>query len=219
MNDQGKHADPSSPSTSQPNAEPSQAHNASGKDSLDTEGLKQQGRDAAHDVGEATQQHAENMYNHQRDSAAEQTRKLTDVFQKMADEFDNQEQPYFSEQARKLANTADRFSNKLREKDLRSICSDAQNYSRREPALFIGGAIAAGFLVSRFLRSSSQHQSTSSAQSSGPPSTSYGSSNSDAASDAPHSMSSPPVGERDVSSSSPHRPNTLNEPGAHKSDF
>ena len=75
----------------------------------------------------------------------------------MADEFDNQQQPYFSKQARKFADTTERFSSSLRDKDLRTVCNEAQSFSRREPALFVGGLIAAGFLATRFLRSSGQH--------------------------------------------------------------
>lgn len=141
MIDQGKQPSPGAPT--QPN--PS------------TESLKQQGRDTAHEVGEAAQHQAEGYFNQQRDNAAEQSHKLTGVLQKMADEFDNQQQPFFSKQARKFADTTERFSHNLRDKDLRGVCNEAQSFSRREPALFIGGVIAAGFLVSRFLRSSNQH--------------------------------------------------------------
>lgn len=160
MIDHGKQADPGSSST--PNtATGSPQSNSGTAHSPNTDHLKQQGRDAAHDVSEAAQHQAESFYNQQRDTAAEQTQKFTSVFYKMADEFDNQQQPYFSQQVRKLADTADRFSNKLRDKDLKSICQEAQSYSRREPALFFGGAIAAGFLLTRFLRSSSQHSHSS----------------------------------------------------------
>ncbi|SDN67341.1 hypothetical protein [Vreelandella arcis] len=123
------------------------------------DGLKQQGRETAHEVGEAAQHQAESYFSQQRDYAADQSHKLTGALQKMADEFDNQQQPYLSKPARKLADSTERFSKKLRDKDLRSVCEEAQNFSRREPALFIGGVIAAGFLVSRFLRSSSEHRS------------------------------------------------------------
>ncbi|NYT73579.1 hypothetical protein HZU72_14245 [Halomonas sp. QX-2] len=122
-----------------------------------TESLKQQGRDTAHEVGEAAQHQAEGYFNQQRDNAAEQSHKLTGVLQKMADEFDNQQQPFFSKQARKFADTTERFSHNLRDKDFRNVCDEAQSLSRREPALFIGGVIAAGFLAARFLRSSGQH--------------------------------------------------------------
>ncbi|WP_185856233.1 hypothetical protein [Vreelandella populi] len=161
MIDHGKQADPGSSST--PNTGTSHSSSPS------ADSLKQQGRDTVHDVSEAAQHQAESLFNRQRDTAAEQTNKFTNAINKMADEFDSQEQPYFSQQARKLADTADRFSNKLRDKDLKSLCQEAQSYSRREPALFFGGAIAAGFLLTRFLRSSGQHSHSSSqhSQSSG----------------------------------------------------
>lgn len=161
MIDHGKQADPGSSSTPNTATGSPQSNNGTAH-SPNSDHLKQQGRDAVHDVSEAAQHQAENFYNQQRDTAAEQTQKFTSVFYKMADEFDNQQQPYFSQQVRKLADTADRFSNKLRDKDLKSICQEAQSYSRREPALFFGGAIAAGFLLTRFLRSSGQHSHSSS---------------------------------------------------------
>lgn len=144
MIDQGNQPSPSAPRQTSPSAE----------------SLKQQGRDTAHDVGEAAQHQAEGYFNQQRDNAAEQSHKLTGVLQKMADEFDSQQQPFFSKQARKFADTTERFSHNLRDKDLRTVCNEAQSFSRREPALFVGGVIAAGFLVSRFMRSSRQHSSS-----------------------------------------------------------
>lgn len=141
MTDQGKQPNPGA--TAQPHET--------------KESLKHRGRDAAHDVSEAAHQQAESYFTKQRDNVAEQSEKFTSVLHKMADEFDQQEQPYFSKQARKVADTTDRMSHKLRDKDLRSVCDEAQSFSRREPALFVGGLIAAGFLASRFLRSSSKH--------------------------------------------------------------
>ena len=141
MNDQGKQPNPGATA---------QAHETK-------ESLKQRGRDTAHDVSEAAQHQAESYFTKQRDNAAEQSQKFTSVLQKMADEFDQQQQPYFSKQARRFADTTERMSQKLRDKDLRSVCDEAKSFSRREPALFLGGVIAAGFLASRFLRSSSKH--------------------------------------------------------------
>jgi len=141
MNDQGKQPNPG----------------ATAQTNQSKESLKQRGRDTAHDVSEAAQHQAESYFTKQRDNAAEQSQKFTSVLQKMADEFDQQQQPYFSKQARRFADTTERMSQKLRDKDLRSVCDEAKSFSRREPALFVGGVIAAGFLASRFLRSSSKH--------------------------------------------------------------
>jgi hypothetical protein len=55
----------------------------------------------------------------------------------------------------KAAEQLDRFSNRLREKDVSELVEDVQRFARRQPALFIGAAFAAGLLGARFLKSSS----------------------------------------------------------------
>lgn len=123
-------------------------------DTTDHETLKQKGQQSADEIKDAAREQAESVYERQRENAANHTHTLGTVLKNAADEFDRQQQPFCSEQARKLADQTERFSQRLRDKDLRSLCRAAEDYGRREPAMFIGGAIAAGFLVTRFLRSS-----------------------------------------------------------------
>ncbi|WP_311063268.1 hypothetical protein [Halomonas sp. DWK9] len=125
------------------------------------ETLKQKGQHSAEEVKDAAREQAESAFYSQRDNAAKHTHTFGTVLKNAADEFDRQDQPFCSEQARKLADHTERFSQHLRDKDLRTLCRDAEEYGRREPALFIGGAIAAGFLVTRFLRSSPAKPSAS----------------------------------------------------------
>jgi len=60
--------------------------------------------------------------------------------------------------AARIAQTAadglERFSGTLRNKDLDSMLRDAESLARRQPMLFFGAAVAAGFLAVRFLKSS-----------------------------------------------------------------
>lgn len=119
--------------------------------------LKERARDSAEDVKGAAQRQAESLFDHQKSAAAEQTHKISQVLHKMGDEFDQQQQPTFSRWVNQLASQTDRVSDQLRHQDLRHLLRTAGAYSRREPMLFMGGAIAAGFLVSRFLRSSRRH--------------------------------------------------------------
>lgn len=60
--------------------------------------------------------------------------------------------------AARIAQTAadglERFSGTLRNKDLDSMLRDAESLARRQPVLFFGAAVAAGFLAVRFLKSS-----------------------------------------------------------------
>lgn len=123
-------------------------------DTTDHETLKQKGQQSADEIKDAAREQAESVYERQRDNAANHTHTLGTVLKNAADEFDRQQQPFCSEQARKLAGHTERLSQHMRDKDLHSLCRSVEDYGRREPAMFIGGAIAAGFLVTRFLRSS-----------------------------------------------------------------
>lgn len=56
--------------------------------------------------------------------------------------------------AQSAADGLERLSGTLRSKDLDSFVRDAESLARRQPALFFGAAVAAGFLAVRFLKSS-----------------------------------------------------------------
>ena len=121
------------------------------------EDLKGRARDSAEDIKHAATAQAEGLFDSQKTAAAEQTHKLSQVLHKMGDEFDQQQQTTFSRWANQLANQTDRVADQLRDQDLSHLLRDAGAYSRREPMLYMGGAVAAGFLVARFLRSSRRH--------------------------------------------------------------
>jgi hypothetical protein len=53
----------------------------------------------------------------------------------------------------------ERFSNRLKEKNVGEILQEAQQLARRRPAVFIGSAFAIGLLGARFLKSSRDGQS------------------------------------------------------------
>jgi YHS domain-containing protein/ElaB/YqjD/DUF883 family membrane-anchored ribosome-binding protein len=53
----------------------------------------------------------------------------------------------------KSAEQIDSLSGRLRDSDADKIISDAEDYVRQRPAFSIGGALAAGFLLARFVKS------------------------------------------------------------------
>jgi hypothetical protein len=55
-----------------------------------------------------------------------------------------------------LAGQLDRFSNTLREREIGSLIDDAKQLAHRQPELFVAGALAAGFVLGRFFKSSRQ---------------------------------------------------------------
>jgi hypothetical protein len=63
--------------------------------------------------------------------------------------------------ARYVEQTAERVegaTNYLRARDVRALLDDTQQLARREPALFLAGALALGFVGARFLMSTGQRQ-------------------------------------------------------------
>lgn len=57
----------------------------------------------------------------------------------------------------RAADQIERFSERLKNKDVNELLDDAQQLARRQPAVFIGGAFALGLVGARFLKSSSPH--------------------------------------------------------------
>lgn len=49
-------------------------------------------------------------------------------------------------------------ANYLEDKDVGEMLRDVEGFARRQPALFVGGAVALGLLAARFVRSSATHQ-------------------------------------------------------------
>jgi len=53
-----------------------------------------------------------------------------------------------------LAGQVEKFSNYINQKEIKELARDVEQFARRNPALFIGGALALGILAARFLKSS-----------------------------------------------------------------
>jgi hypothetical protein len=74
-----------------------------------------------------------------------------------------------TEDQNKITETAAKYTNTLAEqienisgyferKEVREMVSDIEDFARKYPAYFIGGALALGFLAARFLKSSNPKQ-------------------------------------------------------------
>jgi ElaB/YqjD/DUF883 family membrane-anchored ribosome-binding protein len=65
------------------------------------------------------------------------------------------QQDTLAQYVEKAADRIERFSTSLRERDVKELVDEAQQFARRQPAIFIGVAFAAGVIAARFLKSSS----------------------------------------------------------------
>lgn len=58
-----------------------------------------------------------------------------------------------------IAGQVERFSQYVEVSDLKEVARDVEQFARRNPAVFVGGAFALGVLAARFLKSSGSGQS------------------------------------------------------------
>jgi hypothetical protein len=85
--------------------------------------------------------------------AAEQLGALAGGIRKSAEGWDDQRHAWVKQYLGDAADGLDRFSSTLREKNLGAFLTDAEALARRHPAMFAACCAAAGFALTRFLKS------------------------------------------------------------------
>lgn len=90
----------------------------------------------------------------QKTRAADQLSDVAQVLRRTGQELHSQEHPTIAQFADAAAEQVERFSSYLKEGDLGDLWQDVRSVAQRQPELFVAGALAAGFLVGRFLKSS-----------------------------------------------------------------
>ena len=97
---------------------------------------------------------------HQQQAAAESFGDMAGALRSAAQQLGGQRKDTVASFAEYAADGLERLSGTLRNKDLDTLVRDVEGFARRQPALFFGAAVAAGFLAIRFLKSSREHPDT-----------------------------------------------------------
>jgi hypothetical protein len=132
-------------------------------------------------AGEDASQRSSGVMNRVRESASAQLstqkNKATDGIGSVAQavrqstqQLRDQQHETIAEYVESAANQIERFSHRLREKEVGELLEDAQRLARRQPAVFIGSAFAIGLLGVRFFKSSARGDRNDARYRGGPPS-------------------------------------------------
>lgn len=119
------------------------------------------------DTGEQVQDQVMGLTDQVRQQATEQfatqKERLADTLETVAlllhqagEHADLQDKANLSGYVDKASGQVTQWSESLRERDASQLINDTVEYARRQPMVFLGGALAAGFAGARFLRSSAQ---------------------------------------------------------------
>ncbi len=118
-------------------------------------------QDAQETVGKAKEQ-GKSMLGEQKHAAAGQVEGFAQALRRAAEQLDSQDQSPAAGYVHQAAEGLDKLGGALREGNMDSLAAQVQDYARRQPGVFLGGAVAAGFLLARFLKSSSPSGNTGS---------------------------------------------------------
>jgi len=78
-----------------------------------------------------------------------------------------QNQTALSQYTEQIAESLERFSGSLSQRNMDQMIGEVERFARRQPALFLGTSFALGLLAARFLKSSSPNEGAMAGQSSG----------------------------------------------------
>lgn len=94
------------------------------------------------------------MLDQQKSRAADTLGSVAGALHSTGDQLNQQNQGNFGQYAHRAADTIDNLSRQLNDKNIDELVHEAQDFARREPQIFLGGAVLAGILLARFLKSS-----------------------------------------------------------------
>lgn len=121
--------------------------------------LKETAKREGSAVWNETKDAASAMLGEQQKSAASGVGELASALRKVARDMpggDGGARPQMSKLIESAADGLERFSGSLKNRDLNSLVGDVEAFAKRQPIVFFGAAVAAGFLAMRFLKASNR---------------------------------------------------------------
>lgn len=142
---------------------PSGAQAADGSWAAHATRLSEEARDKAADILEPAQHKVREAAERQRAAGAERVDAVAKAVHEAADRIGAELPPQAAQYLHDAADRLDRVSANLRNASVDDLIGTVSDFARRRPAAFFGGAVLAGFVLSRFLVSSSDRDTSMSA--------------------------------------------------------
>jgi hypothetical protein len=120
-------------------------------------------KDYAQDVAGRAKEQGRAMFDEQKQTAAGTVDSAANAFRTTAQQMRNDGQAQTGRYVEMVADQLQSLGSQLRNKNLDTLIRDAENFGRRSPGTFLAGSMVAGFVLARFLKSSSEHRYESSA--------------------------------------------------------
>lgn len=122
-------------------------------------------QEKATSLGDQIRQQANDQVATQMDRAASGLEMVAGLLRQAGQQVGEQDQTAFAGSINGMADRVEQWSESLKNQDASQLADETKQFARREPALFVGGALALGFLGVRFFKSSPEQQHTDGDQS------------------------------------------------------
>lgn len=119
-----------------------------------TEQVQEKAKEMAHKA----QEQAKSAVASRKEQAVDQLGSVAQAFRRTSSELRNQDKDMIAQYTEQLADQVERFSGYLENKDVNELLHEAENFARRRPEVFLGGAFMLGLLVGRFVKSSGERR-------------------------------------------------------------
>jgi hypothetical protein len=119
-----------------------------------TEELKER----AHGLVDDAKERAQAVAGEQKNLAAERLTGFATALRHASSDLDEQGQSVVSGVVRQAADGLEHVSDAMRRNDVDDLVGNIEDFARRQPAVFIGSAVLAGFGLARFMKSSSERR-------------------------------------------------------------
>lgn len=101
---------------------------------------------------------AESAVDERKSQAADRLQGIAGALRETSNTLHGKQEDAFADYAAVAADQVDKLSGYLRNQNIGDLVQDVQTFARRQPELFLAGALAAGFMVGRFFKSSGAQQ-------------------------------------------------------------
>jgi len=128
-----------------------------GADWKDPSSVLKEARAEAENIGASMRRSARHFADQQRDLAAEKVSGVAQAVQTAAKDIE-QQMPQASGLVHDAAEKLQDAASMLRERSVDDLMEGLSKFARQQPVVFFGGAVFAGFALSRFLKSSAEHR-------------------------------------------------------------
>jgi len=118
--------------------------------------VKEQVQQTAANVKEQVATQATDKLSSQKEAASGSLNTVAHAFRQTGEQLRDNDQAGIADYVDRAAGQFEHFAGYLSKRDIRGLAQDAEQFARREPALFLGGAFTLGIFAARFLKSSAQ---------------------------------------------------------------